>query len=126
MIVINFSHPLSSEQTEQIEQMVGERVERVIAAPLHFDNGEPFAEQVVQAVDAIGLTSEEWQGAAICIIPPALNFITAALLAELHGRMGYFPPVVRIRPVPDALPPRYAVAEVLNLQAIRDRARARR
>jgi hypothetical protein len=40
--------------------------------------------------------------------------------------MGYFPPVVRLRPVAGSLPPRYEVAEILNLQAIRDEARKRR
>lgn len=37
----------------------------------------------------------------------ALNFIAAALVAELHGRMGYFPPVVRTRPVAGAVLRRY-------------------
>ena len=33
---------------------------------------------------------------------------------------------VRLRPIPDALPPQFEVAEVLNLQARRDAARLRR
>jgi hypothetical protein len=48
------------------------------------------------------------------------------VLAELHGRMGYFPPVLRLRPVEQALPPRYELAEVINLQAVRDSARKER
>ncbi len=53
---------------------------------------------------------------------------SVTLLAELHGRMGYFPPCIRMRPVvgPDGqriVPPRFEVAEILNLQAIRDEAR---
>jgi len=40
--------------------------------------------------------------------------------------MGYFPPVLRLKPVAGALPPRFKVAEILNLQAIRQDARARR
>jgi len=40
--------------------------------------------------------------------------------------MGYFPPVLRLRPVKDALPPRFEPAEILNLQALRDQARSRR
>jgi hypothetical protein len=40
--------------------------------------------------------------------------------------MGYFPAHVRTRPVADALPPRYEVAEILNLQAVRDQARMQR
>ena len=55
-----------------------------------------------------------------------LNFITALLLAALHGRMGYFPPVIRLRPDAGSLPPRYEVVEILNLQAVRDAARQER
>ncbi len=48
------------------------------------------------------------------------------LLAELHGRMGYFPSILRLRPVRDSLPPAFEIAEILNLQALRDRARQRK
>ncbi len=37
--------------------------------------------------------------------------------------MGYFPACIRLRPVPESLPPRFEVAEILNLQAVRDAAR---
>ena len=37
------------------------------------------------------------------MILPSLNFIAALLLAELHGRMGYFPPVARTRPAAQRL-----------------------
>jgi hypothetical protein len=47
-------------------------------------------------------------------------------LAELHGRMGYFPPILRLRPVEGAIPPRFEVAEIINLQALRDAARKER
>ena len=77
-------------------------------------------------MDEAALPGETYQNAPILVNPPSLNFITALLLAELHGRMGYFPPVLRLRPVPDSLPPRYEVAEILNLQAVRDEARRKR
>jgi hypothetical protein len=77
-------------------------------------------------VAGLDLPSETWQGAPIVVNPPALASAAAVVLAELHGRMGYFPPVVRMRPVPEALPPQYEVAEIINLQALRDAARARR
>jgi hypothetical protein len=72
------------------------------------------------------LSAEDMQTQPILINPPSLNFITALVLAELHGRMGYFPPVIRLRPVAGSLPPRYEVAEILNLQAVRDAARTAR
>jgi hypothetical protein len=58
--------------------------------------------------------------------PPGLAPATAALLAELHGRMGYFPSILRLRPVSGTTPTRYEVAEIINLQALRDAARLQR
>ena len=126
MIVLNFAHPLTEEQKAQIEALTGEAIERVIAVPVHFDNQRPFLPQLEALMVQVPLDAEAWQRARILVNPPSLNFITALLLAELHGRMGYFPPIVRLRPVPGVVPPRYEVAEILNLQAVRMAARRRR
>lgn len=126
MLVLNFSHPLTPAQLAQLEALVGAPVERVIAAPAQLDASRPFVPQVETLLASVPLTAEEWQTAALLVVPPALNFITAVLLAELHGRMGYFPPIVRLRLVADSLPPRFEVAEVINLQAVREDARLRR
>ena len=126
MILLNFSHPLSPEQLARLAELTTQPVDRVVTLPTQFDHGLPFGPQLDQLMERLDLTPDEWQSAAILVNPPALNFITALLLAELHGRMGYFPPVARLRPVAGALPPRYEVAEILNLQAVRDGARQRR
>jgi hypothetical protein len=42
-----------------------------------------------------------------------------------YGRIGHFPALIRLRPKSGSLPS-YEVAELLNLQAIRDAARRRR
>ncbi len=126
MIVLNFSHPLTGEHLAQLEALTGRPVERVVEIPTHLDTGRPFGPQVVDLADRAGLTSQEWQTLPLLVVPPALNFAAVLLLAELHGRMGYFPPCVRMRPVEGALPPRYEVAEVMNLQEQREAARARR
>jgi hypothetical protein len=126
MIVLNFSHPLTTEHLAQIEGITGQKVEKVIAVKTQFDNTRPFAEQVEELVKSVGLSPEEWQTLPIIIHPPALNFIAVTLLAYLHGLMGYFPAVIRLRPVEGNVPPRYEVAEVINLQEVRDRAREAR
>lgn len=82
--------------------------------------------QLEALLDLLPLSSTELQSESIVVNPPSLNFITALVLAALHGRMGYFPPIVRLRPTPDSLPPRYEVAELLNLQALRDGERKKR
>jgi len=126
MILLNFSHPLSAEQLESIRSLSGEDIEQQIDFAVHFDNDQPFLPQLQELVGKIPLTAQEMQLKRILVNPPSLNYITALLLAELHGRMGYFPPILRLRPVANSLPPRYEVAEILNLQAVRDTARKQR
>ncbi len=126
MILINLSHPLSGEQKTQIETLTGQPIDRLLEQTAQFDLQQPFAEQAAAQVDGLNLTPTEWQQASLLVSLPSLNFGAAAVLAEMHGRCGYFPPVVRLRPVADRLPPKYEVAEVVNLQAIRDVARKKR
>jgi hypothetical protein len=106
VILLNFSHPLTSAQLAQIEALTGATVERVIPAPVQFDTQQPFVPQVQALLAQVPLTAEEWQTTSLIVVPPALNFITTVLLAELHGRMGYFPAIVRIRPVAGSQPQR--------------------
>ena len=126
MILLNFSHPITAAQRVQIEGLAGTSITRLLEVTVQFDEQQPFASQLQQLLAQIDLTPAQWQGEAFLVILPSLNFIAALLLAELHGRMGYFPLVVRTRPVADALPRRYEVAELLDLQAIRELARATR
>lgn len=126
MILLNFSHPLTSAQRGQVEQITGQPITRLLDIPSQIDVQEPLAPQITAMVAAAGLTSNQWQGEAILINPPALNFSAVVLLAELHGRMGYFPPIVRLRPVAGSLPRRFEVAEIVDLQGLREQARTRR
>lgn len=126
MIILNFSHPLTEEHLARIEALAGEKVERVIEIPAQLDPGMPFAPQVAALADRAGLSPREWQTLPLLVNPPSLNFIAVTLLAELHGRMGYFPTVIRLRPAPGSTPPRFEVAELIHLQAVRDQARERR
>jgi hypothetical protein len=126
MILLNFSHPITSEQQAQIEALAGQPVERTIHLPVQFDHSRPYLPQLADLFEGLPLTPQELQSAAILVNLPSFNVIAGLALAELHGRMGYFPPVVRLRPVEGALPPRYEAAEILNLQAVRDQARTRR
>ena len=126
MIIVNFSHPLTSEHLAQVEALTSQVVERVIDRPTQFDAAKPFVPQVVALVDSVALTPAEWQTLPLMVNPPSLNLIAVSLLAELHGRMGYFPPVVRLRMTEGAMPPRFEVAEVISLQDLRQQARKRR
>ncbi|MBK8799138.1 MAG: hypothetical protein IPM07_23800 [Anaerolineales bacterium] len=126
MILLNFSHPITESQRGQIEALAGEPVADLREYSIHFDEQQPFGAQLDALMAGIDLRQAQWQGEPILVVLPSLNFIAAALLAELHGRMGYFPPVVRTRPAAGSGPRRYEVAEMLDLQSIRESARRSR
>jgi hypothetical protein len=127
VLVLNYAHPLSAEQIAQLEALLGgQYIGEVRTIPTQLDVAQPFVLQTVALAEAAGLSASEWQTRSLLIVLPALNYAAAALLAHLHGRMGYFPPVVRLRPVAGAIPPRFEIAEVLNLQEVREKARMMR
>ena len=126
MILLNFTHPLTPAHLEQIQALTSEPVDEVIEIKTHFDNGHPFEPQLAALLEGVPLTSQQWQTASLLVNPPAYNYVAVLLLAELHGRMGYFPACLRLRPVEDAVPPRFEVAEILSLQKVRNGARKTR
>jgi len=126
MILLNFAHPLTSAHLVQVQALTGQPIERVVEVRSQVDPQQPLVPQVATLADAAGLSPAEWQTLPLLVNPPALNFIAVALLAELHGRCGYFPAHLRLRPVAGSTPPQYEVAEVLDLQAVRDAARQKR
>ncbi len=126
MILLNFAHPLNPDQLAQIEAHTGQTISQTVEVPSQVQVQDLLPPQITRLVDAALLTPAQWQNEAILVNPPALNFSAVLLVAECHGRMGYFPACVRLKPVPDSLPPRFEVAEILNLQAVRDAARKQR
>lgn len=126
MILLNFSHPITAGQVAQVEALAQRKIESSIVIPCQFTQSQPFAEQIRALVDSIEFSAEDWQTIPLLINPPAYNYAALTLLAELHGRMGYFPAIIRIRPIADSIPPAYEVAEIINLQAVREQAREQR
>jgi hypothetical protein len=125
MLILNFTHPLTHEQRAQIEALADTHIEEVRTIPVQIDQAEPLEPQITRIVNAVGLSSEEWQTKPLLINPPGYAPAAFVLLAELHGRIGHFPALIRMRPKPGPVPA-YEIAELLNLQAIREKARTRR
>ncbi len=126
MIILNFAHPITAVQQEQIEAITTNPIAHIYNIPVQMDNGRFFPQQIQTIADKIPLTPQQWQTAPILINPPAYAPAAAAMLAELHGRIGHFPPIIRIRPVPNSTPTQYEIAEIINLQTIRNTARQQR
>lgn len=125
MLLLNFAHPFTAEQLATIISLLGEEP-AVREISVQVDRARPVAEVVVDLADATGLTRLEWQTVPFILNPPALAPVALALIAEMHGRCGHFPAIINIRPTPGAQAPQYEVAEIVNMQAIRDMARSQR
>lgn len=125
MLLLNFTHPLTAFQRGQIEMMAGTPIEEVRLARVQINQEERLEPQIAALIDGVGLSSEEWQTRPLLVNPPGYAPAAFVLLTELHGRMGHFPSFIRLRPKSGPVPD-YEVAELLNLQAVRESARERR
>lgn len=124
MIIINFAHPLTTTQKQQIEAKAGQAITAVYHHPPHFDNHQPYTRQVTTLLNQIPLTTHDWQTNPILINLPSYAPITAVLLATIHARTGHFPAIIRLRPNDSGPLTTYDIAEIINLQAIRNQNRA--
>src|SRR5437660_1171859 len=116
MLILNFTHPLTDEHRTQIEALAGTSTDEIRTIQVQIDQSQPLVAQISSIVDAVGLTAEEWQTRPLLINPPGYAPAAFVLLAELHGRTGHFPTLIRLRPKAGPTPA-YEVAELLNLQA---------
>jgi len=127
-LVLNFSgHPVLPGQEEAIIRLTNWQAMEVLNVQFgNVPEDENFVVSIINSVERIGLTPEEWQAIPIVVIPAGYSVIWSVVLAELHGRLGYFPDVVRLRPAPSGSPEKFEVAEIMNLGEIRHSSRRRR
>lgn len=122
MLILNFTHPLTSAQRAQIESLAQASIEEVRTIPVQINQESELEEQIIALVNATGLSSEQLQTLPLLINPPGYAPAACVLLAELHGRIGHFPALIRLCPQPGPVTS-YEVVELLNLQTIRESAR---
>lgn len=125
MLILNFSHPITPEQRVQIESLADTTISDIRTIPVQIDQIQPLEQQIRSIVDSTGLTPEEWQTLPLLINPPGYAPAAFVLLAELHGRIGHFPTLIRLRPKAGPITS-FEVAELLNLQTVRENARKQR
>ena len=125
MLILNFTHPLTPEHLTQIESLAQTPIEDVRTIPVQIEQSESLAEQIARIIDKANLTPEEWQTKSLLINPPCYAPAAFVLMAELHGRMGHFPTFIRMRPKQGPVTS-FEVAELLNLQTVREEARKMR
>ena len=126
LVVLNFSHPMTRDHLRQVERLAEQAVERVIMVPVQINQRQPLMPQVRWLAEQTQLSPGDWQTLPLVVNPPGLAVVASALLAELHGRIGHFPTVTHLRGNRSGAATVYEVAELVNLEAMRDDARVRR
>lgn len=128
MKLINFSHSITPAHLEQLRQLYNLDIAPadVIEKRAQFDLSQPLGAQAATLLDEVGIAIGEWENESPLFALPAHADIAAAVLAEIEGRSGNLPAIVRRAPVPDAAVPTFTIVEVLNLLSLRNAARARR
>jgi hypothetical protein len=124
MTVLNFAGPLSRDSLSTIAALCGRKTRRTIDVATQFAEGEPLTDQVRSALDGIGLSSSDWQNQSVVINLPADPVVAALLVAEIAGRRGRTPSIVRWRTTSDGAG--VEPAEVISLHEIRKEARHKR
>ncbi|GIV86428.1 MAG: hypothetical protein KatS3mg054_0457 [Chloroflexus sp.] len=124
MIILNFGHPMTQAQIDAVKFYYGVEDVEVKTVKVQVDMDAPLAPQIAALVDSTGLTADEFQTETFVINLPGLSTAAAVLIVELHGRMGYFPPVVRLKQ--EGTPPVFEVAEIINVMKVHNVARHKR
>lgn len=124
ILVINLSHPFSDRDLESIAGLTSLPVGRVVDATVDLSSSRQLGEQVHQLLDGLPLSPRQWQQEALVVNLPGLAVAAAAVLADIHGRRGSFPRVLRMERNPDS--DEFQVVEVVSLQSVRDGARRMR
>ncbi|MBF0585472.1 hypothetical protein INT08_03560 [Prosthecochloris sp. N3] len=127
-LALNFSgHPVLPQQAHDIQKKMGWPNIDVIDVPVGtVSEDQNFLRTATRTVDRIDLLPNEWQSFALVVIPSGYAPLWAALLADLHGRLGHFPDMVRLRPSPKGAKEKFEVAEIIDLRDVRQQARSTR
>jgi hypothetical protein len=124
MYILNFSHPITQSQIEQIEQLLSPvKVDKVINYRIAFDPNESFYNQLTTFWEQQPFLMDELENASFLVNLPAHNVIAALLLSHFHGLMGFFPTVIRLKVNGELTPTTFELAEIINLQNVREKAR---
>ncbi len=122
MILINYNRPLKPDQINQVEAIIHEGIERVIDLGVpELDVDAPVQPQLKALTKRLERLDLDLQKEPVIILLPPQNYQAVMVMADLHGRMGYFPRVIRtLLRTGGGLFPRHDAVEVLDPQALED------
>jgi hypothetical protein len=127
-LILNFSgHPVTAGQQQAIEKLMHWSASGLVDVRLgNVPEDNNFVPFITKAIESAGLLPEDWQTTTFVTVPAGYPAAWSVILAELHGRLGYFPDVVRLRPTRSGASEKYEVAEIISLRQLRHESRGKR
>jgi len=126
MIVINMKHGMNDAQRRNLARLLAIPVqdidERVLVPT--FDLVGELVPQVLALVD--GLITTETLLEEIALIAPSVAEAALIVAVYVHGKLGYWPPILRMAQTQGLPTPRWDVVEVVRLGLVGQTVRVQR
>lgn len=123
LLVLGFSHPITDPQKPEIAQLLGCQVSdiefREGSRQYEYTTVEELIDTVRAQIDFMKISAADWQKTRIVVNLPAHSAGAMIALTEMHGRMGFFPEVLRLELGEDKA---YHATEEIDLEIIRHKA----
>ena len=131
MHILNFSHPLTDPQKKQIQAALKItddewRNTKIHSIKCFLDMDKNLVPQVERILRSIPLSVEQLTSEQVVIVPPPIAYSAILLMVGLFAICGYYPPVIRRKKQIGSIPPQYVVAEIVHIDAFKDKARSLR
>jgi hypothetical protein len=123
MILLNFSNPFRQVQLAQAATILQEPIDRVVNFQFQIDSDVEILPQFLKLMATLPLSDAELKSELVAVVLPGQNYLAVLVIAYLHGRMGYFPPIFRTRLTALGLQLIHEVAELLDTQSVEDAAK---
>lgn len=121
MILLNFAHPLHP----SVVQALGGTGITVVTCPVNLDMSQDFVPQIKAIISDMSKKlkiEHSLEADRVLVNLPGLATAAALILAELHGRIGHFPEIIRLKQNEGI----FVLAETVDLQTVRNQARTTR
>jgi hypothetical protein len=117
MLLLNFGSKIGQIEIEQINALSHDKITEWVYLPVDPYNQAPFQQQLSGLYKKAKLTNEDFMKQTLVLNLPASALNAAIILADIHGRTGKFPLVIRLRPAMFGIRVRSDVVDLLDLNS---------
>jgi hypothetical protein len=116
MVILNFSHPLTLEQIEQLKEKLHVSTFTVETVPVQIDQTQPLTPQIEQLMHF--LTTLHVSADKVILHLPGFAPAAACVIAQFYHMTERWPRFIRLTPVHAVGQTRYDIFEIVDLEEV--------